>query len=120
MKTTEKILKSTKLKYREYDAWRFNNFIDWCYRVAESHFMNAPQLIKHDGLFNWYCDMWLLHVEKQFVKDNDSLLEMNAPDQVQEILLTYPDAILEMRPEPLLKMIRTSFKNQPKPEYESK
>lgn len=118
MKTTKKILQATKLTYREYDAWRFNNYIDWCFRVAQSHFMNGPQLIKHDGLLNWYCDMWQLHVEHQFLNDYENLLDMNVPDKVQEILLTYPDVLLEMRPESLLRTIRTV--NQPKPQYESK
>ena len=119
MTTTKRILQATKLTYPEYDAWRFNNFIDWCYAVAQSHYMNASQLIKHDGLLNWYCDMWLIHVQNQFMKDNEDLLDMDAPNEIQEILSTYPDAIKKMRPEPLLKLIKTETKRL-KPEYESK
>ena len=118
MKTTQKILKSTGLTYPLYDEWRNSCFIDWCYTIAEREYMSAMLLIKHDGVLNWYCDMWLVHVERQFLNDYGSDLEHLEPSLVQELLLTYPDEILQMVPTVLIQMVRP--KKTKKAAYESK
>jgi len=112
MTNTKTILEATGLRYPLYDGWRFDNFIYWCTLTAQKQFISAKVLIKHDGMLNWYCDMWQLHVEKQFLKDNLDLVQLNDPIEVQKILMTYPDEILVMQPYALLKMI-----TNPKPNY---
>jgi len=118
MKTTQKILKATGLSYSLYDAWRNEYFINWCYEIAKKEFMSPLALIKHDGILNWYCDMWLIHVERQFLKDYGNDLEQLSSKQVQELLMTYPEEINAMVPTALIQMIKP--KTPKKPVYESK
>ena len=106
MKTTKTVLEVTGLKYKLYDSWRFGHFVDWCYIISKK-FSIAPQvLVKHDGILNWYCDMWILHVEKQFLLDNEDFFSSNDHLQIQEILKTYPEALREMHPDSLIRMIK--------------
>lgn len=110
MTNTKTILEATGLRYPLYDGWRFDHFMNWCTITAQKQFLSAKLLVKHDGILNWYCDMWQLHVEKQFLQDNSDLVQLNDPAAVQKILMTYPDVILDMQPYSLLKMI-TNQKN---------
>lgn len=106
MKTTQEILKVLRTSYWIYDHYREQWFFRWCIHCAENNYIPVRTLFKHDGLRNWYCDMWLLHVEKMYVKENQDFFTLNEPLQLLEILALYPSKIEQMYPKSLVEIIK--------------
>ena len=96
--------------YRDYDALRWEHFINWCYDRSAITFIPVKALMKNDYLLNWYHDQWLLMVEQSFLNDNLDFMSIDSPCIYYELLCSYPDEILNYYPQPLLKMIKKELK----------
>lgn len=106
MNTTQEILQVLHISYWQYEHFREQWFFRWCIHCAENNYIPVRTLFNNHGLRNWYCDMWLLRVEKPFVRENQDLFVLNEKQHLAEILTLYPHQLEGFYPQTLLKIIK--------------
>lgn len=111
MRTTSQILQMLDMTYVEYDAWQWENFLNWCYDRSAKTNIPVKTLIKNDHLLNWYQEQWEFNVESQFIDDNADFIGVSSPTTYFDLITTYPDDILNVYPLPILKTIKKTMKN---------
>jgi hypothetical protein len=113
MNTNEKIRKALGITYTMYDNFRAACYEAWCKKYADIHALPYRALSTNDYLYNWYCDQWIIYVENQFFKDNQTLIEseLNDPDTFQDLILTYPEEIERFYPNQIIYNIKNKYKN---------
>ena len=105
--STLTILKTLQVDYLRYDNFRERMMARWCELKAEKYKTSIRVLQSHDGLRNWYYDMWQIHVEKQFLLDNGDYLLYNIMDwqTAGDLIAMNAEEIERMEPLPILRMI---------------
>ncbi|MGQ2166115.1 hypothetical protein ACT4R9_08705 [Ornithobacterium rhinotracheale] len=84
------------LTYPQYDSYRDACFYEYCQQLSQVTAFTVRELYKNDLMQNYFHDMWLAHVEKQFLHDYwDLAIAFDEPDSYLEILDTYIDALYD-------------------------
>jgi hypothetical protein len=103
----QKIRTVLNVNYTEYSNYRHCCFTHWCVKQAHKTQLCQRILIKHDGLYNWYCDQWNTIVENLFYEDNKHYIESNVKHPgYWDLFKDYPPIVLEYFPGVLLTMIK--------------
>lgn len=109
------ILQVLRISYTLYDNYRERNYQAYCMEMAKQLGISYRSLHVHDGLRNYYNDMWQLHVEELFFKENAIYFAVAEADILQDLFMTYPaniqdDKGVKMYPKALLKLIINDLK----------
>ncbi|MCK0203054.1 hypothetical protein MWN41_08515 [Ornithobacterium rhinotracheale] len=107
------------LSYREYAIWRDEHFYKYCQLLSQSTMFTARELYGNDLMLNYFHNMWLSYVEKQFLHDNEPYLHLGEPDCLWSVLETYISAIydekgVKMYPSAILDEIKKQKKYEKK------
>ncbi|MGQ1945420.1 hypothetical protein ACT4RS_10345 [Ornithobacterium rhinotracheale] len=82
--------------YPQYDGYRDACFYQYCQQLSQVTAFTTRELYGNDLMLNYFQDMWLAHVEKQFLHDNKDLIaQLDEPDYFLNVLETYIDAIYD-------------------------
>ena len=114
MKKSKELAKAMGITYLEYENCRDTHFGLWCNHYSVQHAVPLRTLQTNDHLFNWFCDMWLRHVELPFYMQIMPYLEagIEDPQTVQDLFMEHTDAIKGFYPKPLLNTIKKQFKER--------
>lgn len=113
MRKNEIIRKALGLTQVAYHNIKHAHFSEWCEDRAVELALPSRMLVLDAGLYEWFCDQWVLKVELPFYTDHQDYLEadLNDEDSYQDLFLDYVDAIQGKWPSPIIKRIQKQFKN---------
>lgn len=105
------ILEVLQISYMTYDNYREKQYQAYCERLAAFNSISYKILHSNDFMQNYFCDMWLLHVEKAFMRDNAAYFKMCEPELLRSLFAEYTRNIIdgnkvEMYPAKLIEQIR--------------
>lgn len=82
--------------YPQYDGFRDACFYEYCQQLSQVTAFTARELYGNDLMLNYFQNMWLSYVEKQFLHDNKDLIaQLDEPDHFLNVFETYIDAIYD-------------------------
>ncbi|MGQ2108061.1 hypothetical protein ACT4R0_09865 [Ornithobacterium rhinotracheale] len=82
--------------YSLYDSYRDACLYQYCQQLSQVTTFTPRELYNNDLMQNYFHDMWLAHVEKQFLHDNKDLIaQLDEPDHFLNVFETYIDAIYD-------------------------
>lgn len=105
------ILDVLGISYMVYDNYRERQFQIYCSALAEQYFMSYKLLHTNDWMQNYFHDMWQIHVEQSFLRDNVDYFDMCEPKLLRGLFQEYTRNVIDggkvqMYPLSLLKVIR--------------
>ena len=100
------------VSYTEYSHYRQGCFDKWCQVYAYKKGLPKHFLLRHKGIYNWYCDQWNLVVENLFYIENKDYIESDVKDPpiYWNLFMDYPKAIHGYFPGILLSMLKKEYK----------
>lgn len=109
----QNILHVLQLSYVAYDNYREKQYQDYCRDLANKTFIPYRQLHQHDYMRNYFSDMWLLHVERRFLSENEQYIALCEPEMMRSLFDAYVRNLIDsgsvqMYPAPLLREIKKS------------
>lgn len=105
------ILEVLRISYRIYDNYREKQYQAYCQRLAAFNSISYKILHSNDFMQNYFHDMWLLHVERAFMRDNAAYFEVCEAELLRQLFCNYTRNILDnekvqMYPQSLIKSIK--------------
>lgn len=110
----QQILQVLNLTYLQYDNFRESIFQEYCKALSRQFFIGYRHLNSNDYLRNYFHDMWNVHVEDAFLRENAEFIPLCEIKLMRELFENYTRNLIdnqaEMYPVVLIREIRKELK----------